>query len=148
MGMLQDLVSEQFPDPPILAFFDFLAFFVFRFSLLFLAFFLLFPRILGVPRREKPLLFWGKTLAFFKKARVGGSGLAAQKSANASPQKSAKGRKRVSSKTKGPGEEGAAGYCPKILLPKRAKVVLCSFHRSLLGKSALEIGHFLRQNFC
>ena len=50
-------------------------FFVFRFSLLFLAFFLPFPRMLGVPRREKPLLFWGKTLAFSKKARVGGSGL-------------------------------------------------------------------------
>ena len=62
------------PDPPILAFFDFFAFFVFRFSLLFLAFCLPFPRILGVPRREKPLLFWGKTLAFSKKARFGGSG--------------------------------------------------------------------------
>ena len=33
-------------------------------------------------------------------------------------------------KTQGPGEEGAAGYCPKILLPKRAKMVLCSFHTS------------------
>ena len=55
--------------------FDFLAFFVFRLSLLFCAFFLSFPRILGVPRREKPLLFWGKTLAFSKKARIGGSGL-------------------------------------------------------------------------
>ena len=64
----------NYPDPPILAFFDFLAFFVFRFSLLFCAFFLPFPRILGVPRREKPLLFSGKTLAFSKKARVGGSG--------------------------------------------------------------------------
>ena len=63
------------PDPPILAFFDFLASFVFRFPLLFCAFFLSFPRILGVPRREKPLLFWGKTLAFSKKARVGGSGV-------------------------------------------------------------------------
>ena len=62
------------PDPPILAFFDFLAFFVFRFSLLFCAFFLPFPGILGVPRGGKPLLFWGKTLAFSKKARVGGSG--------------------------------------------------------------------------
>ena len=62
------------PDPPILAFFDFLAFFVFRFSLLSLAVFLPFPRISGVPRREKPLLFWGKALAFSKKARVGGSG--------------------------------------------------------------------------
>ena len=59
------LSGPIFPDPPILAFFDFLAFFVFRFSLLFCAFFLSFPRILGVPRREKPLLFWGKTLAFF-----------------------------------------------------------------------------------
>ena len=47
----------------------FLAFF-------FVAFFLSFPRILGVPRREKPLFFSG--LPFFlveKKARVGGSGL-------------------------------------------------------------------------
>ena len=45
---------------------DFPCFFV-RFSSL-------FPRILGVPRREKPLLFWGPTLAFSKKARIGGSG--------------------------------------------------------------------------
>ena len=36
----------------------------------------------------------------------------------------------ISSKTKGPGEQGAAGYCPKILLPKRAKMVFCSLHRS------------------
>ena len=35
-----------------------------------------------------------------------------------------------SSKRKGPGEQGAAGYCPKILLLNRAKVVLCPFHRS------------------
>ena len=65
------------PDPPILAFLDFLAsFFCFPIFLAFLAFFLPFPRILGVPRREKPLLLWGKkTLVFFpKKARVGGSG--------------------------------------------------------------------------
>ena len=27
-------------------------------------------------------------------------------------------------------KNGAAGYCPKLLLPKRAKMVLCSFHRS------------------
>ena len=40
---------------------------------------------------------------------------------------------KFSSKTKGPGEEGAAGYCPKILLPTRAKMVLCSFHRSHRG---------------
>ena len=36
----------------------------------------------------------------------------------------------ASSKTKGPGEQRAAGYCPKILLLKRAKMVLCPFHRS------------------
>ena len=57
------------PDPPILAFFDFLAFFVFRFSLLFCAFFLPFPRILGVPRREKPLAFLGKNPCFFQKSK-------------------------------------------------------------------------------
>ena len=39
-----------------------------------LRFFLPFPRILGVPRREKPLLFSGKNPCFSKKARVGGSG--------------------------------------------------------------------------
>ena len=31
---------------------------------------------------------------------------------------------------RGPGEEGAAGYCLKILLAKGAKMVFCSFHRS------------------
>ena len=51
-----------------LLFFDFLPFFVFRFSLLFLSVFP-FPRILGVPRREKPLLFFGGSLAFFQKSK-------------------------------------------------------------------------------
>ena len=37
---------------------------------------------------------------------------------------------KITNKTKGPGEEGAARYCPKFLLPKRAKMVLCSFHRT------------------
>ena len=37
---------------------------------------------------------------------------------------------KLSSKPKGPGEAGAAGYCPKFLLPKRAKMVLCSFLQS------------------
>ena len=36
----------------------------------------------------------------------------------------------ASTKPKGPGEQGAAGYCPKILLLKGAKMVLCPFHRS------------------
>ena len=33
-------------------------------------------------------------------------------------------------KQRGREKNGAAGYCPKILRPKRAKMVLCSFHRS------------------
>ena len=57
--------AEKHPDPPILAFLDFLPFFVFRFPLLFWAFFLSFPRTFGVPRREKPLLFFGVSLAHF-----------------------------------------------------------------------------------
>ena len=52
----------------------------------------------------------------------------------------------ISSKTKGPGEQGAAEYCPKILLLERAKMVLCPFHRSH-RESALEIGQFLRMIF-
>ena len=50
------------PDPPILVFFFFRFPCLFRFPI-FLAFlgpfFVSFPRILGVPRREKPLLFGG-----------------------------------------------------------------------------------------
>ena len=61
--------SEQIggnPDPPIfLFFFSPCFFFVFRFSLLFLGVCLAFPRILGVPRREKPLPFSGFPLFFF-----------------------------------------------------------------------------------
>ena len=41
----------------------------------------------------------------------------------------------------GPGEEGPAGYCPKILLQNRAKMVLCP-SIGVIGKSALEIGSF------
>ena len=53
----------------------------------------------------------------------------------------------ISSKTKGPGEEGAAGYCPKILLPPKKKPKWCSaLSIRVIGKSALEIGHFLRRN--
>ena len=49
-----------------LAFFDFLAFFVFRFPS---AFLLSFPRILGLPRTEKPLLFPGFPFLFFQKSK-------------------------------------------------------------------------------
>ena len=37
---------------------------------------------------------------------------------------------KCSSKTKGPGEQVAARYFPKILLLKRAQMALCPFHRS------------------
>ena len=65
------LLFTGYPDPPILAFFDFLAFFVFRIPLLFCAFFLPFPRLLGVPRREKPLLFFFFRIfpCFFQKSK-------------------------------------------------------------------------------
>ena len=44
------------------------------------AFVLSFPRILGVPRREKPLLFFGASLAFFsKKQGKQGQGSSAKK---------------------------------------------------------------------
>ena len=62
------------PDPPILAFFDFLVFFVLRFSLLFCAFLLSFPRISGVRQSGKSLLFSGDACFFAKKAGKGGSG--------------------------------------------------------------------------
>ena len=62
------LQSLLFSFSMLFSFSDFPCFF-------FCAFFLSFPRISGVPRREKPLLFSGFPLLFFKKARVGGSGL-------------------------------------------------------------------------
>ena len=64
----------QLPDPPILASFDFLAFFVFRFSLLFCAFFP-FSRDFRGSAKRKTLAFLGKNPCFFQKARIGGSGL-------------------------------------------------------------------------
>ena len=67
-------MAKQYPDPPILAFFVFLAFFVLWFSLLFCAFLLSFPRILRVWQRGKSLLFSGVPRFFSKKAGIGGSG--------------------------------------------------------------------------
>ena len=68
--------GETFRRPSNPCFFRFPCFSRFP---IFLAFFccafLPFPRILGVPRREKPLLFCGKTLAFSKKAGLEGQGL-------------------------------------------------------------------------
>ena len=52
----------------------------------------------------------------------------------------------VSSKRKGPGEEGAAGYCPKSFSQK-GRTWCSALSIGITGKSALEIGHFPRQNF-
>ena len=61
-------MHPNYPDPPILAFFDFLAFFVLRgFPCFFCAFFPSFPRISGVRRRGKSLYFSGDPRFFFAK---------------------------------------------------------------------------------
>ena len=54
--------NPLFPDPPILAFFAFLAFFVLRFRLLFCAFLLSFPRIFRVRQRGTFCIWvkWGR----------------------------------------------------------------------------------------
>ena len=68
------IASQKNPDPPILAFFVFLAFFCFPISLAFLCGFPLFSKdFRGSAKRKNPCFFRG-FLAFFEKARVGGSG--------------------------------------------------------------------------
>ena len=63
------------PDPPILAFFDFLAFFRFPIFLAFSCVFPSFSKDFRASAKRETLSFLGeKTLAFSKKARVGGSG--------------------------------------------------------------------------
>ena len=63
------------PDPPTLAFFDFLVFFLFRLSLLVLSVFPFFSKDLRGSAKRKTLCFFrGVSLAYFKIARVGGSG--------------------------------------------------------------------------
>ena len=69
-------LSRLHPDPPILAFLDFLAFFVFRFPLLFCAFSLSFPRILWVPWVKKPSFFRGFPCFFSKRQGLEGQGSA------------------------------------------------------------------------
>ena len=67
---LGDACSEfarNFPDLPILVFFVFLAFFVLRFSLLFYAVWLSFPRISRVLQRGKSSLFFGGSSFFCQK---------------------------------------------------------------------------------
>ena len=51
----------------------------------------------------------------------------------------------ISSKAKGPGEQGAAGYFPKILLLKGPKWYSVP-SIGVIGTSALEIDQFLRRN--
>ena len=53
-----------------------------------------------------------------------------------------KSHEKISSKPKGPGEQGAAEYCPKILLLQRSVPSI-----GVIWKSALDIGQFLRRNF-
>ena len=57
------------PDPPILAFFDFLAFFCFPISLAFWGVFPFFSKDLRGSAKRKPLLFSAPTLAFSKKSK-------------------------------------------------------------------------------
>ena len=81
---------KEKPDPPILGFAISLLSSFSDFPCLFCAFFLSFPRILGVPRRDKKkknLHFSGFPLFFFlQKTRVGGSG-GPKKSTKKSPAK-------------------------------------------------------------
>ena len=63
----------QSPDPPILAFFVFLVFFVLRFSPCFFVGFSLFPGILRVRQSGKSLFFSGAPRVLAK-AGIGGSG--------------------------------------------------------------------------
>ena len=62
------------PDPPILAFFDFLAFFCYPIFLAFLCVFPLFSKDFRGSAKRKTLAFLGKSPCFFQKARIGGSG--------------------------------------------------------------------------
>ena len=57
------------PDPPILAFFDFLAFFVFRFSLLSWGIFPFFFKDFRGSTKRKTLAFLGENPCFFQKSK-------------------------------------------------------------------------------
>ena len=68
------------PDPPILAFFVFLAFFVLRFSLLFCVYFPFFSKDFKGSAEKDILAFFGLFPCFFaKKARIGVSRNVSQK---------------------------------------------------------------------
>ena len=62
------------PDPPILAFFDFLSVFVLRFVSPFLHASFLFRGFWGFRKEKNPRFFRGFPCSFPKKARAGGSG--------------------------------------------------------------------------
>ena len=66
---LRNALDFNIPDPPILAFSNSLLFLFSDFPF-FLRVFLFFPGILGVPQREKPLLFSCVSPCFFQKARA------------------------------------------------------------------------------
>ena len=73
-------VRGQNPDPPTLAFFDFLAFFVFRFSLLFWCVFPFFSKDFSVFTKRKTRAFFEVFLAVFsqKNPRLEGQGMQAR----------------------------------------------------------------------
>ena len=56
-------------------------------------------------------------------------------------------RPLVSSKTKGLGEQGAAGILPRNPSHKKGPRWCSALSIGVIGKSALEIGQFLRRNF-
>ena len=77
---LEEVRLPRCRDPPILAFFDFLFFSFCNFPCFFCAFLLPFPRMLGVPQREKIFFFLFRGFPCIeKKAGVGGSGWTSQK---------------------------------------------------------------------
>ena len=72
-GTTSETQRPSFPDPPILAFFDFLAFLGFPISLAFLCVCPLFSKDFRGSAKSKTLAFFGVSLAFFsKKARLQG----------------------------------------------------------------------------
>ena len=94
------------PDPPILAFFVFLAFFVLRFSLLLCAFLLSFPRISRALQGGESSLFSGDPRFFPKKAGIGGSGkLGARLRGRTATQRSEKVSQKVLGRVLGKGSQ-------------------------------------------
>ena len=77
VGHLAQMKHKKDPDPPILAFFDFLAFFRFPISLAFLCVFPFFSKDFRGSAKRKTLAFFGGFPCFFQESkgwRVRGGG--------------------------------------------------------------------------